>query len=272
MAASQAAQILCCYKIAVFLGYLVKSSTFEMLKNRVWLPCCVPTLWSAGGRADRGQVLRKPPFSSSLGQDRRMCFLFQGMGDALLCPFSVPVWSPGLRWGQEGPLAWKLLTSTSWKKSCFLPFLIQLGLISGFIAPSVLWGSQVEAGYMAYGIFCLLACFPFGGTVIPCVTETPATKGLPAEQFSLPEKAGAVNQTLASVLISCLTELAPAVNFTVNSTCCSRRLFNHNIKKLNRNPIHTVSSSCLSCGAWGMILPSDGHPNANGISFASHSF
>lgn len=103
-------------------------------------------------------------------------------------------------------------------------------------------------------------------------TENPATNGLPAEQFSLPENVCTVNRTLASILISCLTELAPAVNFTVNSTCCSRKLFNHSIKKLNRNPIHTVNSSCLSCNAWGMILPSDGHPNANGISSAAIHF
>lgn len=107
---------------------------------------------------------------------------------------------------------------------------------------------------------------------LPRRTENPVTKGLPAEQFSFPENVCTVIQTLASTLISCLTELAPAVNFTVNSTCCSRKLFNHNIKKLNRNPIHTVNSSCLSCNAWGMILPSDGHPNANEISFAAIHF
>lgn len=64
---------------------------------------------------------------------------------------------------------------------------------------------------------------------LPRRIENPA-KGLPAEQFSFPGRVCTVIQTLSSILISCLAELAPAVNFTVNSTCCSRKLFNHNIK------------------------------------------
>lgn len=94
----------------------------------------------------------------------------------------------------------------------------------------VLWSSKVEAGFMAYSIFCFLASHLVALHALPRRIENPATKGLPAEQFSFPERVCAVIQTLASILISCLAELAPAVNFTVNSTCCSRKLFNHNIK------------------------------------------
>lgn len=100
--------------VIIFPGYLVKSSTSEIVQNNVWLPYCVPSLQSAWCRADRGYSAEKATL---------LLFLHRARQENVLCPSgcrlpcAVPIslceWSPGMGQEQEKPPARQLLTNNS---------------------------------------------------------------------------------------------------------------------------------------------------------------
>lgn len=231
MPASKVCQIFCCCRIACFLGYLGIPSPSKMLKNKEWLPYYMLTLQSARGRADRSLSAEKATLLPRSRQENVLSLSGHRLHFAvpILCPCVVSKAEAGLR----GPFGMETLHKWFLEKALLFPNFYSTWINVGFIAPwcygPLRWRQALW--HTVFFVSHLVALH-----TLPRRIENPATKGLPAKQFSFPEKVCTVIQTLASILISCLAELAPTVNFTVNNTCCSRKLFNHNIKTWTEIP------------------------------------